>query len=156
MKNFLLSLSICIFAAFAFAGCSADNDISARILAADEAISAGEYGQAQEILNDILAAGVDSLSEQNLGHLSISLMRLSEHAMPEENIAEATECFRAAQAASSDSLRAFSATLTPDELANFYLVKRIAAGIDNPVDLSAEEFSEEDFAGFDSIAPLHH
>ena len=155
MKKLLYLLSILLFAACAFTACTSAADAADdQLRSADEAIEAGDYTQAQQIMDNLISKGHKGLTDSNLGHMAVTLMRLSEHSANEENIAEATECYRAAAALSTDSLRAFTATLTTEELSNFYLVKRIASGIDNPVDLSAEEFTDEDYIGFDSIAPL--
>lgn len=158
MKKLLyrLSLIIALVAPLCLlAACGSTSDAAAdQIVSADEALAAGDYSQAQEIMGQLVRKGYKGLSEDNLGRMAVLLMRLSEHSDSDENIAEATECYRAAAALSTDSLHAFTATLSPEELANFLLVKRIATGIDNPVDLTAEEFTEEDMVGFDSIAPL--
>lgn len=155
MKKLLYRLSfiIALLAPLSLlAACGSPADAAADQLAsADEAVSVGDYSQAQEILDDLVKKGYKGLSEDNLGRMAVLLMHLSEHSRSDENIAEATECYRAAAALSADSLHAFTSTLTPEELANFFLVKRIATGIDNPVDLTAEEFTEEDMVGFDSI-----
>lgn len=155
MKKLLYRLSfiiallapLCIMAA-----CGSTADAATDQLAsADEAMAAGDYAQAQEIIDVLIKKDYKGLSEENLGRMAVMLMRLSEHSRSDENIAEATECYRAAAALSTDSLHAFTSTLTPEELANFFLVKRIASGIDNPVDLTAEEFTEEDMMALDSV-----
>ncbi len=150
MKKHLYLLSFLFAALLWLTACgSAADAASDQLQTADEAMAAGEYTQAQTIVDNLVAKGYKGLSEDNLGRMAVLLMRLSEHSDNDENIAVATECYREAAALSADSLHAFTSTLTPEELANFFLVKRIATGIDNPVDLTAE-----DMIGFDSIAPL--
>ena len=145
MKKHLYLLSFLFAALLWLTACgSAADAASDQLQTADEAMAAGEYTQAQTIVDNLVAKGYKGLSEDNLGRMAVLLMRLSEHSDNDENIA----------ALSADSLHAFTSTLTPEELANFFLVKRIATGIDNPVDLTAEEFTYEDMIGFDSIAPL--
>lgn len=155
MKKHLYLLSFLFAALLWLTACgSAADAASDQLQTADEAMAAGEYTQAQTIVDNLVAKGYKGLSEDNLGRMAVLLMRLSEHSDNDENIAVATECYREAAALSADSLHAFTSTLTPEELANFFMVKRIATGIDNPVDLTAEEFTYEDMIGFDSIAPL--
>ncbi len=147
MKKLLIVSYLSLVAVFAFlAGCASDGGdaLSEQIAAVDEALAEADYEQAQEILDDVLRHGTRGISEENLGRLSVQLMRLSEHSDNEENVAAAATCFREAYRLSADSLRSFSSTLTPEEQAHFYLVKRIVAGIDNPVDLTSEEFLYED------------
>ncbi len=130
MKKHLYLLSFLFAALLWLTACgSAADAASDQLQTADEAMAAGEYTQAQTIVDNLVAKGYKGLSEDNLGRMAVLLMRLSEHSDNDENIAVATECY-------------------------FFLVKRIATGIDNPVDLTAEEFTYEDMIGFDSIAPL--
>lgn len=144
--------AVALLAAIGLSGCgSAADAANEQLNFADEAMAEGRYQEAQEVLDALVADGFKGLSEQNLGRMSVQLMHLSELSHNDENIAVATECYRAALALSADSLHTFSSTLSPDELANFYLVRRIASGIDNPVDLTAEEFTEEDQVAYDTL-----
>lgn len=143
MKKLLLFISLAF--TILLGACDSGNEaVGEQIAAADEAIDAGNYDEAQQLLDEVVNRGLDGLTETNLGNLSVQYMRLSEHTDGEDNVSTAVECFREASHISTDSLRTFSSSLEPDELAHFYLAKRILSGIENPVDLTAEEFTAED------------
>lgn len=133
--------------AFCMACCTSGSDaVGERIESARDAVTAERYDEAQTICDDITRNGLDGMTETNLGRLAIIYMQLSEHDRYDENAAVATECIREALKVSSDSLAAFSRTLTPGEQVHFALVRRIAGGIDNPIDLMSDDIVGEDDA----------
>lgn len=133
---------------------SAADSPSDRIEAASEAIAADDYAGAQSIADHLTANGLSGLTEQHLGRLAIIYMQLSDHENYDLNAAVATECMREAMRVSDDSLAAFSRELGPAELGHFTLVRRLATGIDHPVDLTSDDIIGQDD---DSVAmPDHH
>lgn len=145
MKKLLIIIAI-VFATLGVAACSqsASDAAAEKMSAAEDAIENGRYDEAQTILNSMMERGGYGLSEENLGNLSVLFMRLSEHESSDDNVAQAVKCLREAYRISEDSLRTFSASIPPEDLSHFYLLRRIVWGIDNPVDLTDEIFVEED------------
>ena len=123
----LILLTIAL--AFGMARCTSGSDaVAEQIESARDAVAAERYDEAQTIC----------------GRLAIIYMQLSDHAHYDENAAVATECMREALKVSTDSLAAFSRSLTPAEQVPFALVRRIAGGIDNPIDLMSADIAGED------------
>ena len=143
MKTILLTFVA--FCAVLLAACGDAGDSAAdRIQAASEAIAADNYHEAQTIADHVTTNGLQGLTEQNLGRLAIIYMQLSEHDNYDLNAAVATECMREAMRVSVDSMAAFSRDLSQDEMVHFALVRRIATGIDNPVDLTSDDIIGQD------------
>ena len=83
------------------------------------------------------------MDERQAGALALLFMELSDHRNEDENVAVAAQCLQYAYKVSADSLRGFSAALPLEEQQHFELLRRITVSIDNPVDLSEEDFFEE-------------
>ena len=79
MKKHLYLLSFLFAALLWLTACgSAADAASDQLQTADEAMAAGEYTQAQTIVDNLVAKGYKGLSEDNLGRMAVLLMRLSE------------------------------------------------------------------------------
>ena len=141
LKLILLTIAL----AFGMVGCTSGSDaVAEQIESARDAVAAERYDEAQTICDNLTRNGLDGMTETTLGRLAIIYMQLSDHAHYDENAAVATECMREALKVSTDSLAAFSRSLTPAEQVPFALVRRIAGGIDNPIDLMSADIAGED------------
>lgn len=146
LQLILLAFSILL----GISGCASGSDaVAEQVEAARDAVAAERYDEAQTICDNLTRNGLGGMTETTLGRLAIIYMQLSDHTRYDENAAVATECMREALNVSTDSLAAFSRGLTPAEQVPFALVRRIAGGIDNPIDLMSADIAGEDGLGDD-------
>lgn len=113
---------------------------------AEQAFAEGSFDLSQKLCVDLLNRDADTLSEQQLGRLAILFMKLSENTNTEENIADATLCFRKAWKLSTDSLHGFSSTLQPEDVPRFVNLSRLGGALDFPPDLSDDNYPEDSTA----------
>ncbi len=121
--------------------------VDERLADASEAMALKDYGYAQTVCDNlaayISAEDTVAMDERQAGALALLFMELSDHRNEDENVAVAAQCLQYAYKVSADSLRSFSAALPLEEQRHFELLRRITVSIDNPVDLSEEDFFEE-------------
>lgn len=155
MKNclclkFLIALFATLMSVWILQGCSGSKtDYDAVISDAQLALDEGDASRSGRICAELLNKDIDALDEQQLGRLAIIFMKLSEVENSDENVADATQCFRRAWKLSADSMRSFVSQLPPEDLPRYVILSRIGGSIDSPPDLSEETFPE------DSIHFLH-
>lgn len=140
----LLTLSL----SFIHISCeAAAPSVDERLAEASEAIADNDFEHAQIICDKlaqyVAASDTAAISDEQAGKLAMLYMILSDQNDEDENVAVAAKCMKYAYNLSADSLHAFSASLTLDEQRHFELLHRITVSIDNPVDLSDDEFYEE-------------
>ena len=152
----ITGLILSLLCAVALCGCGGDHvdNIDDALDNAAETLAGGSYEYAQQLCDDMaaIAIGPDSaqMGEVASARLGILYMKLSEHRNEDENVAEATQCFRRAMRLSRDSLKAFSLTVPLEDERHFVLLRRLGTSIDNPVDLTKGDLMHEDYPA-DSI-----
>lgn len=122
---------------------AASADVATAMDDAERTYADGDFASCQKICTEIVSRDSASLSEEQLGHLAILFMKLSENVNPDENIAEATQCFRRAWRLSADSLHTFVATISPEDIPRYVMLTRIGGSLDFPPDLSEEHYIED-------------
>lgn len=156
----LLQAVVMISLAAAVASCSGTThtgeQVGTHLQEASAALADGDCNHAQSLCDAIYLTmtGADSASvgETDAARLGILYMKLAEQPQSDEtaDIACATQCLRRAMRLSSDSLKEFSESLPLDDERHFVLLRRIGMSIDNPVNLTDTDITEEDFPA-DSI-----
>lgn len=143
----LFLLLTCLPLLLAAACGTAEMTVDERLSDASDAIAAKDYGYAQSVCDNlavyISAEDSVAMDERQAATLAMLFMELSDHRNEDENVAVAAQCLQYAYRVSADSLRNFSATLHLEEQRHFELLRRITVSIDNPVDLTGEDFYEE-------------
>lgn len=117
--------------------------VEASVNDAEETFATGDTAQCQKICTRLMAEDFDKLDEKQLGRLAIIFTRLSEIDNSDENMADATQCFRQAWKLSADSLRGFIGSLPPEDVPRFIMLSRIGGSIDFPPDLSQDHYPED-------------
>lgn len=125
------------------AGCRPSADIDTSVKDAEDTYANGNISRSQQICNGLMADDFDKLDENQLGRLAILFMKLSETENSDENVADATQCFRQAWKLSQDSLRGFIGSLPPEDLPHFVMLTRIGGSIDFPPDLSQDPYADD-------------
>ena len=149
MKNclrFKFLTIILTFLAFGalLSGCgSSGADYDTALADAQLALDEGDAGRSSRICSELLDKDADALNERQLGRLAIIFVKLSEVTDSDENVADATECFRRAWKLSADSMRGFASQLPPEDLPQYVILSRIGGSIDSPPDLSEESYPED-------------
>jgi hypothetical protein len=132
-----------LFMMLTYSCSSGSQDIDDSVNDAEQAYTNGDIDGARKICSYLMTNDFDKLSEPQLGKLAIILMKLSETDNTDDNVADATVCFRQARKLSTDSMRGFYNTLQPEDIPQFVMLTRISGSIDFPPDLSEETFSED-------------
>lgn len=110
---------------------------------AEQAMADNDIRHARMVCDVISYQGRDRLTEAQLGRLAILYMKLADASNSDDDIADATQCFRMAWKLSADSMRGFVATLSPEDLPHFVMLTRIGGSLDSPPDLSEEHYAED-------------
>ncbi len=126
-------------------------EINASVTDAEEAVRSDHQEAAAKICRQLVEEHFSTLSEDELGRLAIVYMKLSESENYDENVAEATQCFRQAWKLSTDSMRGFTASLSPEDLPHFEMLRRLSASIDRRPDLMEAQEPDSLYVVPDSV-----
>jgi len=155
LRNLVLILATSLLAA-----CASTSTVEDSIAAIDQSIAEGDYTAAQDKCNRLLTeTGYDALTPEQLCHMSITYLKLSEQTDEASNAATAVHCYQAANKADSLRVLDYFATLPPEDLQYVFLIDELTSQLfapDSVAPKSAKDvFDEEDEMLFRHDEELH-
>lgn len=138
--------------------CSGNTDVDETLRTAEMAIARGDMTAATSVARTLTdSTSLSKLSPRQLGRLSIIYMQLADSVDNVENVAIATDAYRRAFNADSDSADEYYSSLNSDKLPYSMMLQALTGSQDNPADLDADEPADTAVAAVcaDSICPHH-
>lgn len=151
MKRLIIYLAAALALGVASA-CTQGESVSDRIIAAEDAVSAGDDIAARDLCDRLLKDDHSPLAVEQLGRMSMVYMRLAEASDDTENIDLAARCFRRAFQLNADSARAFYSSLPHDQDRYVMQLASIVSTLDHPVDIRDDAPSDSVCSDFESTS----
>ena len=136
MKQFCCSLFIALLPWIIFSCSGSAEDITESALReAEMAIAQGDMTAAESATKHIVGnRSLEDLTPRQLGRLSMIYMQLADVDDKGDHVSHATDCYRTAFAADSDSAAAFYNNVAPEHTAHAMLLSAIVHSTDIPTD----------------------
>lgn len=130
-----------LFITLLFSSCGGSRAIDeSAINDVEVMMSAKDFEAAQSACDDMIEGkDLNQIPIKNLCRLSIFYSKLSEQQNQEDNMANATKCYRAARSLNADSVTKYFSELPTEDIQYAELLKNLANLMDSPMEIHDSE-----------------